>query len=353
MRFGQRQTKPVLSAILITSWVKIEKIRSNNCPTVVSCVKGAAGMTPEQIAELRQKRYNGQVVYLHKVHSDLMILRVKPDFPRPPYIPGQYTTLGLAYCEPRVEGCQAEQLKPEDLSKIVRRSYSISSSIYSSPGILRDMLQDDWLEFYIVLVRENPDGRVPALTPRLFALNEGDRLAIGEKITGHYTLEPVPPGANVVFLSTGTGEAPHNAMIWELLRRRHTGKIFSACCVRYLQDLGYLSVHNQLMEQFPNYRYVGLATRESSSGGSKKYLQDLITSGELEDYLGDRLDPARTHVYLCGNPKMIGVPVKDPQTGERRYPEPLGVIEILERRGFKADIPSAKFKGNVHFEEYW
>ena len=40
-------------------------------------------MTPEQIAELRQKRYNGTVVHLRKVHSDLMVMRVRPDFPRP------------------------------------------------------------------------------------------------------------------------------------------------------------------------------------------------------------------------------------------------------------------------------
>ena len=50
---------------------------------------------------------------------------------------------------------------------------------------------------------------------------------------------------------------------------------------------------------------------------------------------------------------MIGVPVKNPQTGQREYPQPLGVIEILEQRGFKADQPQIKFKGNIHFEEYW
>jgi len=50
---------------------------------------------------------------------------------------------------------------------------------------------------------------------------------------------------------------------------------------------------------------------------------------------------------------MIGVPEKDKATGQRVYPQPLGVIEILERRGFQADQPQIKIKGNVHFEEYW
>ena len=50
---------------------------------------------------------------------------------------------------------------------------------------------------------------------------------------------------------------------------------------------------------------------------------------------------------------MIGVPVKNKETGVREYPKPLGVIEILEGRGFQADNAAIKLKGNVHFEEYW
>jgi ferredoxin--NADP+ reductase len=309
-------------------------------------------MTPEEIAEHRQKRYNGTVVYLHKVHSDLMVMRVRPDFPRPSHLPGQYCALGLGNWEPRVEGCQEEHLKPEDMHRLVRRSYSISCSVYSAPGRLRDLSEDDWLEFYVVLVRENPDGRVPALTPRLFALKEGDRLNIGEKIVGHFTAEPVRPGDNVVFLGTGTGEAPHNYMLWDLLRRGHTGRILSACCVRFTQDLGYLDTHRELMRQYPNYKYLPLTTREPGMT-RKVYIQDVLAGGELEEQLGASLDPRITHVFLCGNPKMIGAPVKDKATGERTYPQPTGVIEILEKRGFQADNAAAKVKGNIHFEEYW
>lgn len=309
-------------------------------------------MTPDEIAPLRQNRYNATVVYLHKIHSDLLVVRVRPDFPRPPYKAGQYCSLGLGYWEPRVEGCQSEQLKPEDATKLVRRAYSVSHSILAAPGKLRDMEADDWVEFYVVLVRENLDGRVPALTPRLFALKEGDRLNMFEKFTGHYTLDPVRPGDTVIFLGTGTGEAPHNAMLWELLRRKHTGRILHACCVRHLRDLGYMMVHQQLMQEYPNYTYLPLATREA--GAAKKvYIQDLITGGELEYYLGHKFDPAATHVFLCGNPKMIGVPQKDKETGARVYPQPAGVIELLEARGFQADNAAARFKGNIHFEEYW
>lgn len=309
-------------------------------------------MTDAEIAELRHKRYNGTVTWLHRVHSDLMILRVKPDFPIPPHQPGQYTTLGLGYWEPRCEACQPEDLKPDDLTRLVRRSYSLSCSVEASPGRLYTREELDWLEFYIVLVRDNPEGRVPALTPRLFMLKEGDRLNVGEKIAGHYTLAPVQPDDTVIFLSTGTGEAPHNYMLWQLLTQQHRGRILSVCCVRYFRDLGYREVHQRLMERYPHYTYVPLATREP--GQSRKvYIQDMLTSGQLEEALGQPLDPQRTHVFLCGNPKMIGVPTRDKTTGNKIYPEPVGVIQLLEQRGFTADYAPQKIKGNIHYEEYW
>jgi ferredoxin--NADP+ reductase len=309
-------------------------------------------MNPGQIAELRQKRYNATVERLVKPNPDLMIIRVRPDYVRPPHLPGQYTTLGLGYWEPRYPGCQPEALDSADESKLARRAYSISCGVLEE-GRLLDIAQTNWLEFYIVLVRESDKPQAPALTPRLFMLREGDRLFMGEKITGHFTLEPVKEGDTVVFLSTGTGEAPHNYMLWDLLRRGHTGKILNACCVRYRRDLGYLDVHQRLMQMHPHYRYLSLTTREAETVNHKVYIQDLITSGDLERALGETLDPARTHVFLCGNPKMIGVPEKDRETGQRVYPKPRGVIEVLEGRGFTCEQPALKIKGNIHYEEYW
>jgi ferredoxin/flavodoxin---NADP+ reductase len=311
-------------------------------------------MTPEEIAELRQKKYNATVVWLHKAHSDLLRMRVRPDFPLPKHKPGQYSSLGLGYWEPRHDGCTAETLKPGEEQKVVRRAYSIGCPMLDDNNAkLFDAESAGWLEFYIVLVRESDKEQAPALTPRLFLLREGDRLNMVEKITGHFTLDPVKPGDTVLFLGTGTGEAPHNYMLWELLRRGHTGRILAGCCVRYRRDLAYVAIHEELMRRHPNYTFLSLTTREAATVQHKVYIQDLITSGQLEERLGQALDPARTHVYLCGNPKMIGVPVKDRDTGQRAYPQPLGVIEILERRGFQADQAQPKVQGNIHFEEYW
>jgi ferredoxin--NADP+ reductase len=311
-------------------------------------------MTAEEIADLRRKRYNATVVHLAKPNPELMILRVRPDFARPVHAPGQYTTLGLGHWEPRFPGCQEEHLKPGDEAKVVRRAYSISCSILADDGDLLDIAKTDWVEFYVVLVRESdrPD-RPPALTPRLFMLRNGDRIQLGEKFTGHFTLEGVKPADTVVFLATGTGEAPHNYMTWQLLSQAHPGRILSACCARYCRDLGYSDIHARLMSRYPNYTFVPLTTRENTQQGRKVYIQDLLSSGQLEETLGQPLDPSATHVYLCGNPNMIGLPTRDRDTGEWRYPQPPAVVELLERRGFRRDNHAEHFRGNIHFEEYW
>ncbi len=310
-------------------------------------------MTPEQIVELRRQKYNATVVRLVKPNPDLMLVRIRPDVARPPHQPGQYTTIGMGFWEPRHPGCQEEELVAGEEAKLARRSYSISCPILDDSGKLLEHYGNDWLEFYIVLVRQSTKENPPALTPRLFLLREGDRLHLGEKITGHFTLEGVKPGDTVLFLSTGTGEAPHNYLLWELLRRRHTGRLLSACCVRYRQDLAYRATHEQLMKDYPHYTYLALTTREDVGPGGKVYIQDLITSGALEERLGLPLDPATTHVYLCGNPAMIGVPEKNRDTGELVYPKPPGVIELLTKRGFQTDRPAQKLRGNIHYEEYW
>src|SRR5262249_31092943 len=130
-------------------------------------------------------------------------------------------------------------------------------------------------------------------------------------------------------------------------------RIVSACCVRYRRDLAYLEIQEKLMAQHSNYTYIPLTTREADTINRKIYIQELMSSGRLEEAISQVLDQERTHDYLSRNPSMIGVPVKDRATGQRTYPQPLGVVELLERRGFRADQPNVKLRGNIHFEEYW
>jgi ferredoxin--NADP+ reductase len=82
----------------------------------------------------------------------------------------------------------------------------------------------------------------------------------------------------------------------------------------------------------------------------KQHLQDYFASGNFERETGVSLGFQGVHVYLCGNPAMIGAPQKTPGSG-LRYPVPSGMVEVLERRGLVVDLPRAP--GNIHFEKYW
>lgn len=296
---------------------------------------------PGRVERLREEHYNATVTHFEPTHSDLWVLRVKPDHGGSSFVPGQYASLGLGYWEERIDDALEPDIEKR-WHKLVRRSYSISSRIFDENGYLTDEGGLDELEFYIVLVPVDGES-VPGLTPRLALKRPGDRIYLGPKVAGRYTLAQVTdPSSTVIFFATGTGEAPHNAMVIELLRKGHFGQIVSAVSVRRWGDLGYRAKHEALAERYPNYHYIPLPTRESDV--PKRYIQDLIEGGDLQE-LGVTLDPDRTHVFLCGNPAMIGIP----EDGE--FPEPRGVVEMLTERGFRLD--RRREMGNIHVEEYW
>ncbi len=304
----------------------------------------------ERITRLRDENYNATITHIREHNPELWVLRIKPDEPIEPFKPGQYTTLGLGFWEPRADEARDDfSANPEQESKMALRSYSVSSSMIDEDGELLDPHPSE-VEFYVVQVKPGAN-ETPALTPRLFSRGVGDRIYMGRKFTGRYTLDGVDPEDNCVFLSTGTGEAPHNQMIAELLRNKHVGKIISVVTVRYRDDLAYTEEHEVLTGRYPNYKYVTLTTREPENEGNKVYIQDYIENGQLEETLGAPLDPANTHVFMCGNPAMIGPPKWDEDTGEPTFPGVRGVAEIMHERGFNID--HRKERGNVHYEEYW
>ncbi|MEM6469548.1 MAG: ferredoxin--NADP reductase [Planctomycetota bacterium] len=318
-------------------------------------------IVPEETSDpdleaLREQHYNATIIERIDCHENLACFRIRPDTPAQSFLAGQYVTLGLGFWEKRLAGTQPEDLPETKRSKLAKRAYSISCPMLDDDGGLLPVDQIDYLEFYITLVRQatSPGQPVPILTPRLFRLREGARLSIGKKIVGKYTLGEIDPNDTVLMLSTGTGEAPHNAMLATLLSQGHRGKIVCACCVRYRGDLAYLTRHHYLMDQFSNYRYVPCTTRErfnvdptAENYVGKQYLQKLFTSGALAEAADDPLTPDRTHVFLCGNPAMIGYV---PPGGEPFESE--GMIPLLERAGFRRDDGEAG-PGRIRFEKYW
>jgi ferredoxin--NADP+ reductase len=316
----------------------------------------AGTLREADVERLRVEFYDATVVSLKYCHDELMIMRVRPDRGIPRFLAGQYMTLGLGYWEARVAGCQAEADITQIQHKLIKRAYSISCPMLNEAGQLVGVNDLDFLEAYIVLVRQ-ADGHAPALTPRIFGLTAGDRIACASHIHGHYTLDNVARDANVIFVATGTGEAPHNAMLAQLLKTGHRGQIVNVTCVRARRDLGYLDTHRRLEGMFPNYRYVALTTREPENLDAsrpdyigKRYVQDFFESGAFESETGVRLEPTSDHVFLCGHPDMIGIPLHTHDSA-RRYPRPKGMVETLENRGFCVDRPHER--GDIHFEKYW
>lgn len=310
----------------------------------------------EERQQLRDQFYNATIIDRIDATEDLAKFRIRPDNPIPAFEPGQYVAIGLGYWEPRLLGTQPEDVPAKKIRKVVRRAYSISCPVLDDHGELAPVDEVDYLEFYITLVRKGATAvsKPPALTPRLFGKQVGDRIVVERKITGKYVLGQYNPDDTMLFMGTGTGEAPHNAMVTRLLRQGHRGRIIVATSIRYQHDAAYHREHAILMRRFPNYLYLPLTTREPENIQldhpnyvGKQYLQTMFTSGKLSELAEDSLSSENTHVYLCGNPDMIGyIP---PGTD---LPENPGMLPLLRQAGFRDDVSDHQ-AGTIRFEKYW
>jgi ferredoxin--NADP+ reductase len=258
-------------------------------------------------------QFNATLVDRQDITDSLFIIKIKPDFDIPDFLPGQYVALGLFPEQPRVAHALAEreECKP---GKLIKRTYSIGSSPH----------QKEAIEFYIALVN---DG---CFTPRLLAIQPGDRLWMAQKITGTFSLEGVSPEKNLIFVATGTGLAPFIAMlrtpsIWDS-PMRHVTLLHG---VRFPQDLAYAEELRALEKQQPNFSYFSTVSRADSSWqGKKGYIQNFFTDKLLTP------DLERDHIFLCGNPGMVEE-----------------VERLLTLSGFS--VHSKRNPGNLHLEKYW
>ena len=271
---------------------------------------------------MNQSALNAVVTLRNEISPGLMILRVAPDgWTLPNFVPGQYVCLGLFGSAARSAGCEPERrLAPGD--KLIPRAYSIAS-----PPRNRD-----YLEFYLNLV---PTG---ALTPRLFHLQPGDRVWLSPKITGTFTLEPVPPDSNLILIASGTGLAPYVSMLTTgqtFLAPRRVALIHG---VRHSSHLAYRSSLLAMQQLRDNFAYLPVISRPQEEPdpwkGATGHVQDLWKTDAIERAWGFRPDPDHTHVLLCGNPGMIQ-----------------SMIEILGQEKFREQ--TARETGQVHSERYW
>jgi ferredoxin/flavodoxin---NADP+ reductase len=299
--------------------------------------------TPHPLA---LEKYNATLVEIKHINDQLKIFRVKPDYEMPQFQAGQFVTIGLGAWEERTEGCQIELNVKDD--KIGRRAYSICSPVFNDNGSLFDHNQAEWFELYVTLVTEGKDeAHSPYLTPRLFNLCEGDRMMLSSKIAGHYLLEDIKVDDNIIFLATGTGQAPHNAMMSQLLRNGHKGKILSMECNKTFDMCGYAPALKRLADEYENVYYRQLATRE---GDDRTRIQKFIADGRIKSEFGIEISPETTKVFLCGNPAMIGIPKF--KGDEMEFTSEGGAVELLVKN-YGMKVHHGHTPGEIYYEKYW
>lgn len=264
-------------------------------------------------------------------NENARVLRVVPSGSKARYHGGQYGSLGLT--------------SENDEARIVKRPYSLSSSIIDDAGNLIDHNETDYYEFYFNRVAPQP-GREP-LTPKLFALKDGDGLFCGGKITGYFTTEYLPAGRNALMVASTTGEAATNALVAQWLLNDRGGKVCSVTAGPDGWETLYRNRHDRLMRARSDYRY---DLRKGGHAALSEHLGRCCRDqGYSQESLGFELQPRDCHVFLCGDPDMIGAPQK---TGGFAYERSSGgALKTLEAAGFSINT---KFKqGNIDYETYW
>ena len=264
--------------------------------------------------------YNATGIGREEINPQLLILRVRPDAELFDFKPGQFAVLGMLGSAPRVTEAAPEEV-PAEPNKIVRRAYSIASS----------SLEKRYVEFYLTLITSG------ALTPRLFALKHGDRVFLGPKASGVFTLDKVAPGKAAILIATGTGLAPYISMLRTMLVNDGERKFVALHGARYSWDLGYRGEIESLARLRPNFTYIPSITRPDQDPHFYGYtgrIQALVEQGVIEKESGVELDPAKAEVFLCGNPEMVKI-----------------VSLMLEKKGFAGK--SGADPATIHVEEYW
>jgi len=271
-------------------------------------------MTPAEL--------NAVVAQRIEVAPGLIILRVVPDgWELPEFQPGQFVVLGMLPSAPRCAYSDPEDPQP-DPEKVIRRAYSIASS----------SVDRQYIEFYVALVHSG------ALTPRLFAAKPGDRLWLGPKVTGMFTVNSVPPGQNLALIATGTGLAPYMSMLRTLLEPGGPQRFAVIHGARHSWDLGYRSELTTLQRLCKNFAYFPILSDPGDEpvpwNLATGWVQDVWRSDALSRAWGLEIRPDNTHIFLCGNPGMVE-----------------DMVVLLADQGFKEH--TRKEPGQVHVERYW
>lgn len=217
-----------------------------------------------------------------------------------PFEPGQFLQLGM-----------------EQPEKHLHRPYSVASP------------HGEELDFFIVTVENG------ALTPKLWAMKEGDAIDVSQKAAGSFTLSHAPHMPTLWLVGTGTGLAPYIAMlrtpeVWDKYQ-----KVVLVHGVRYLRDLAYQDELATWSKRYgERFCFCPVISREEQPGSLLGRITKVLDNGSLELCAKETISSERSAFMLCGNPDML-----DEMEAK------------LEARGLKRH--KAKDPGNIVVERYW
>lgn len=276
--------------------------------------------------------YNATLVERIDLTPTLGIFRVRADEPLdgdPPFVPGQYVTIGL-------------NNENEPALGSVRRPMSIASA----PGD-----QDGLLELYIRYVNY-PESKNP-LTHLLWLARNGDRMYLRPKAVGHFTLEHTIGDADPrlkIFVAAGTGLAPFLSIVRDRTVRDPTAPLGEYAILHgasYPADLGYRDELERLRSRGLHYFATISRPHEAPDWqGDTGRVEDYFLPErleELESRTGVAVRPASAVVYICGLQGTIG------QTIERLLHRGFVPENRKLRRAFEVpdEVPASLF-----FEQY-
>lgn len=277
--------------------------------------------------------YNATLVERVDITPALATFKIRPDEPveaDPPFVPGQYMTLGMN-----------NEAQPELGS--VRRPMSI----VSAPE------EEGVYEFYIRFV-SHPESVNP-LTHLLWKTSAGDRLFTRTKAVGRFTIDHTIGADDTrlrILVAAGTGLAPFVSMVRsEVLRDPQVdlSRWVILHGASYPDDLGYraemeaLSANNGLHYFCTISRPKEAARWQGDEGRVEDYFSPEKLA-RLEERLGSgKLGPSNSTVFICGLTGTIGQTIL--RLNDRGFvPETKKLRRALE---VPEEVPSSLF-----FEQY-
>lgn len=145
-----------------------------------------------------------------------------------------------------------------------------------------------------------------SLTSPLSALNLGETLWLTADAGGIFTLETVAPAETLWLLATGTGLGVYLSILRSAEPWARFQRVILVHGVRQVADLAYQEVLAEIAARHgERFRMIAVVSREQDARALSGRITDLLTAGTLETTAGTTIDPATSHVMLCGNSAMI------------------------------------------------